>query len=84
MSDYPEHDKLHQVADKSQAIGQFLDVFLGEKGLVLAEYNGDDERPRLYPATVRIDLLLAEFFDIDLKKIENEKRAMLETMRSQQ
>jgi hypothetical protein len=37
MNEYPEHDKLHKVAEDSQTIGLFLDLGLGEQGLVLYE-----------------------------------------------
>ena len=76
---YPEHDKLRAVKDRSQACGEFLE-FLGEKGLILAEYPEDGER--LVPAQYRAPALLAEFFDIDEDKLEEEKRKMLDTLRT--
>ncbi len=43
MSDYPEHDKLSAISDKSQAIGEFLDWLM---------YGGLDESAH-HPGQVR-------------------------------
>jgi hypothetical protein len=93
---YPEHEKLHAITDKSQAIGEFVDWLDAEKSIVLARRHehGDDCRSEegflmcgystndLIPAGVRIQTLLAEFFGIDEEKIEREKREMLAEIRS--
>ncbi len=73
MSDYPEHDKLRHVKDESQAIGEFLDF----GGYVLGEYIDG----RLQPVHGSISRILAEYFEIDEKKIEQEKRQMLDKLR---
>ncbi|HUV10815.1 MAG TPA: hypothetical protein VMX12_07525 [Acidimicrobiia bacterium] len=72
--DYPEHAKLRAVADKSQAIGEFLDEWLPTQGIILAHVDRDGRVPS-------IQELLAEFFGIDRDKLEAEKRAMLESLR---
>jgi len=77
MAEYPEHEKQRAIIEQSQAIGEFLDIFLPSKGIVLAEYEGS----RLFPAHQSITNLLAEFFDIDLKKIDEEKDRMLDKLR---
>lgn len=67
MSNYPEHDKMHAVKAESQAIGEFLE-WLGQRRSKLpdeSEYN----------------YLLSEFFEIDLTKIEDEKRDILRKAR---
>lgn len=76
---FPEHEKLEKVADKSQAIGEFLED-LGSRGILLAFWVDDEDR--LAPVHTRKDVLLAQFFDIDLVKLEAEKRAMLESLRT--
>ncbi len=76
MSKYPECEKLSAVTSKSRAIGEFLDWLEGEKQLVLAQWN--NENGRLYGSRHNQEALLAEFFDIDLKEVEKERRAMLE------
>jgi hypothetical protein len=78
MSDYPEHDKMMAVKDESQAIGEFLDVGLARLGLRLCE---SDEHDRWWPASISIEKLLADYFEIDLNVIEREKREMLAQQR---
>lgn len=67
------------VADQSQAIGDFLYA----SGFVLAEYRAIDNyrEPQLVPVNTSIEQILADWFDIDLKKVEQERRAMLAAMR---
>lgn len=91
MNAYPEHDKLGEIRDQSQAIGQFL-----ESGpYVLAQYldcddyhltrngaNFCDEGSHLVLVDKSINEVLAEHFGIDLAVLEAEKRAMLEQIRS--
>lgn len=76
----PELDKMSAAKTQSQPAGEFLEWLLGEKGFVLAKYEGDANYP--HPIYETIEELLAEHFEIDLKKIEEEKRAMLEYLRS--
>lgn len=70
MSEYPEHDKLRACRDKSQLCGEFLEWLLEEKGW---------EPPE---AAIRLEAVLAEFFEIDQCRLEDEKVAMLSLMRS--
>jgi hypothetical protein len=81
MATYPEHEKLHAVKHRSQAIGEFLE-WAGEKGWHLAFYPEDpnyEAEMRWVPKTV--DAMLAEYYGIDLDVIEDEKRAMLKQIR---
>jgi hypothetical protein len=94
MSEYPEHEKLTEVADLSQAIGEFLDGcgYTLCEVLYLAPYNGPgglsrepskyDQHGRFYPVSKSVQALLADYFEIDLDAIEREKRAMLEAIRA--
>jgi sulfite reductase alpha subunit-like flavoprotein len=82
MSKYPEHDKLHEVKDKSQAIGEFLEWLGNEKRGVVCQYEDDSDYP--VPMPHNILQMLAEYFEIDLDKIEEEKQQMLEEMRKAQ
>ncbi len=87
MSDYPEHDKLGLVSDKSQAIGDFL-AWLEEGGLG-SEYGSVElaffpiHRGGLAPLMKPKTELLAKFFDVDLDKIEDEKQAILAELRKE-
>lgn len=80
MSDYPEHDKLEAVMEQSQAIGEFID---GNGKYVLAEWMEIEgfSRPQLIPVVRSISDILAEYFGIDMRTLESEKRAMLEKLR---
>jgi len=77
LVDYPEHEKLDKVEDKSQVIGEFLD-WLRSTRIFLCRY-GKREIP--YPIGETIEEILAAYFGIDLEKLEQEKQAMLEEMR---
>lgn len=75
---YPECEKMAVVKDKSQAIGEFLEWLECEKNWEICEYGSSD---RLSPVILSTEQLLAEFFDIDLDKIEKERRQMLYELR---
>lgn len=76
--EYPEHEKLSCVSDKSQTIGLFLDWLLNEQPYHLAVYDDDYyDGHVLFPARDSINELLARYFDIDLQRLEMEKREML-------
>lgn len=71
----PELDKMQAVQDESQAIGSFLDY----GGYTLCEF--DDVSERYVPVRKSIEEILAEYFEIDLKKVDDERRAILEGIR---
>jgi hypothetical protein len=75
VTKYPEHDKLAAVKDKSRAIGEFLERAYRE-GVRLCE--ADDEG--WIPLGERIEATLARYFEIDLQRLEDEKRAMLDEL----
>lgn len=86
-SKYPEHEKQRAAMESAQstnAFGEFLE-WLSNK-YVIAEF---DERDRLAPVRKKpyspdlMNSILAEYFDIDPKKISDEKDAMLEEIREQ-
>lgn len=81
MSDYPEHEKIKALDGLNDRIGEFLDWLRAERGIVLAEYGRHDQ---LWASTVRTEDLLAEFFNVDLKELEEEKRRMLDEIREEQ
>lgn len=93
-----ECERMVAVKDKSQAIGQFLEWLQEEKGVHLAEYHRHtraclDHEAHLVCGLLEdhsvrwsysIERLLAEYFNIDLDKVEQEKQAMLEEIRNAQ
>ena len=73
-----EIEKMRLIQEKSQAIGEFLEWLQGNEH-VLAKWKDDDQ---LVPVRKSIEQLLADYFDIDLKKVEEEKQAILEEIRN--
>lgn len=81
-SDYPEHDKMRAVKDHSQTVGDFIE-WLMANGLSICEYDVDYRQGTYFPTPKSTRQLLADFFEIDLKKVDEEKDAMVEEMRRQ-
>lgn len=75
MTTYPEHEKLHEVKRETQAICEFMEWLDRHKEIELRQRNTD------YPVMEKARDLVAEFYDIDLKELENEKDRMVEAMR---
>lgn len=79
--EYPEHDKLAAIKAESQLLGEFLS-WLDERGIRLSHYNPLGSRRAGDDGLVEIgrsrEELLAEYFEIDLRKLDDEKRDMLE------
>jgi len=85
-SEYPEHDKLCAIEDRSNAIGEFLDYGASKLGLVLCEEPNTRRNQSRWPCPTSrsISSVLAAYFGIDEVALEVEKRAMLEAMRNAQ
>jgi septum formation topological specificity factor MinE len=90
MSDYPECDRMNAVKEKSQVIGEFIEwlqssqeVTEEHESIILAHYPRSriSSDPRLQRFQYTIEELLAKYFNIDLDKVEKEKRAILEALR---
>lgn len=110
VTEYPEHDKLHNEKERSQAVGGFLE-WLSE-GFVICKWSKEimEEKPcsqcdpdavrRLcylccgtgsapvcvrragfHPVGRTITAWLEEHFEIDGKKLEEEKLAMLDIVK---
>lgn len=76
---YPECEKLAKVEEKSQAIGEFLSWLSSKKEIELCKER-DDGKCSLYVARFDKQALLAEFFAIDMEKVEEERREMLASL----
>ena len=68
---YPEHAKLQAVVNQSQAIGEFI----ANSGYVLAEW--DRTGRYLLPVSKSTTEVLAEYFDINMDRLYDEKDLML-------
>ncbi len=80
MKEYPECAKLKSVSETSQVIGEFLDWLEHEEEIVFCLRGERTEM--LYEKHLPREKTLAKFFGIDLRKVETERRAMLEDIRS--
>jgi hypothetical protein len=74
----PECEKLLKIHPKSQTLGFFLE-WLQHK-YVFANWGKND---RLYPENISIEKLLAEYFEIDLDKVDKEREQLLKWIREQ-
>jgi len=82
MIEMPECERLKAVQEQSQIIGEFLEWLGDEKGYFICTYGDNAEFPQLpFLISDSRERLLAEFFGIDLDKVEKEKRALLEELR---
>lgn len=72
MDQYPEHEKLRAVSEKTQFVHDFL-TFCEEKEIFLMKDDVYQQHAKL----------LYEFTNVDQWKLEDEKRAMLEAFRKE-
>lgn len=79
----PECEKMEKIADENntQSIGLFLDYHLRQHGYTICKF--DEREEYFYPASVAPERLIAECFDIDLDKVDDERRALLEWIRNE-
>jgi len=80
----PECEMLARASDKSQVIGEFMDWLLNEQEYVLAQWGTVEMEDGLIPCHPDIQQLLARFFGIDLGKVEQERRALLDAIREKE
>jgi hypothetical protein len=89
-SNYPECQKFQAVREQANQIGNFIDFLRDQKKITFAKwYTFNSENPfkpeetedKLMPEFPDMEKLLAEYFNIDLNKLEKEKVAMLEDIR---
>jgi len=77
MKEYPptpELDRMKAIQGQSQQIGQFLDWLQSDGNMTIAEYV---DGYTLFPISDSIERILAAYFNIDLKKVERERCAIL-------
>ena len=85
MTETPECDKMLAIQDKSLILSGFVD-WLKENGYAICEqtdYEGSTyPRIQWVPQRKSYEELFANYFEIDLKKVEQEKQAILAEIRS--
>lgn len=80
---YPELAKMEDARPSSQVIGEFLD-WLSDKGLTICAFHPTVRNGIYHPTHKSIEQTLADYFEIDLNKIENERRQILDEFRAAQ
>ncbi len=87
-----ELDKMRLARKSSHVLTDLLD-WLGENGYAICRWQdyvrhsdelGDFSPEGWFPKHNSHEQLLADFFDIDMKKVEEERRALLESIRGKQ
>lgn len=81
---YPELDKMKAAREKSAVLSDFLD-WMDENGIRLCRNNPDHywaKGGEYYPITENYEQLLAQYFNIDLNKVEEERRRILDEQRA--
>lgn len=81
--DYPEHEKLKAHESEARTLSGFID-FIAEQGWELCKWDDNQYAPRPWPITERPEQIIGMFLEIDPKKLEAEKVAMLEEVRRTQ
>lgn len=79
---HSEHEKLRGVADRTQAVGEFLDWVAETHHCELGRPEG--HRAEFRPIGIGVQQLLAQWTGVDLDRLEQEKRAMLDDLRRRQ
>jgi len=87
--EYPECEKLLKVSERSQIIGEFLE-WLNEKNLTICEIQEDfpceecgEESLQYVQNYKSIEDRIADFFGIDMNKVEKERQQMLDDIRKE-
>ncbi len=83
MPDYPECEMMELVREERMIIFAFME-YLRSRGVVLSRWHQEhpDVDAYLTPESKNLDELTAHYFGYDLKKVEAERRQMLEVIRN--
>lgn len=82
MDGTPELDKQLAIikSGANSTVQGFLDWLMEEQGITFCVWSDDHEE--FWPDRRQPDRLMADYFGIDLDKIEDERRAILESLRA--
>lgn len=82
---YPQSEKFLEIKDNSQIIGEFLSWLKSNYEIGVWVDNEDEDTLEylpeiILPSRCSTEQLLANYFDIDLDELENERRQMIEEL----
>lgn len=80
---YPESERVLQLQEQSRLVRTFLE-WLKTKNYILCGYSKHRSLDgQIYsPVMISNTTILADFFDIDMEKVESEKEQMIEDMKN--
>lgn len=78
---YPELEKLRQVSEESRTISSFME-WAEYKGYRLVRTHEEDGAT--FEFSVNVEQAMAEYFEIDMAKVEAERRELLAKVRRTQ
>lgn len=81
---YPECDKLAAVELQSRTIRDFLAWLRRTKEVSLCNLVDGEDEMEYEPIYIGTEQLLAEYFHVNLNKVEKERRQMLDELRRKQ
>ena len=79
----PECEKLVDVSKESQPIGEFIEWLKRKYDICELVESEDMYGGEYVPVYKTTNQLLADYFQIDLDKVEHERRALLDWLREQ-
>lgn len=78
---YPELERLKNIQEQSQLCGEFLEWLQTKYRLIGKRESFENGYiPFNYSSHINVTKLLAEYFDIDIEKVEKEKIQMLKDL----
>lgn len=77
----PELDKMRSVREQAATLSEFMDFLDSENITLCDEGRHRDEYTPIYLSNEK---LFAKFFEIDLNKVETERRAILDWLHNSQ
>ena len=82
-SKYPECEKMRSIKEKSELCGDFLEWLQSKYRLINRQESFESSLASInYSSYINFEELLAEFFNIDLDKVEEEKKQILMELRN--
>jgi len=80
---YPESKKMQDVSQDSQKLGKFLEYIMDRYSLVdINDFRSNNSVPIGYSSNIDIEHVLADYFDIDLNLVEEERRKAIDYLRN--
>lgn len=80
----PEREKLLEVHEESQTLGLFMEWLFSNHGVLCRWYDDEYEEGMFCPTYESIESILADYFNIDRDKAEQEREELMAWLRGNQ